>query len=90
MEVEMKGFETIDRKIEEKKGAFLVSEKIRVHNLQCDSCVSSLEELFMSIDGVQAVCVDYGDQVAEVTFDRRKTSLPLIHEVLMRGGYKKH
>jgi copper chaperone CopZ len=85
----MKDIESINREIAEKHDPFLKTQNIRIHDLECDNCISSLDELFMSIDGVMAVRVNPDDQVAEVTFDTRKTNLPLIHEILLRSGYKK-
>jgi copper chaperone CopZ len=72
----------------EKEDSFLVTEKIRIHHLRCDPCISSVEELFMSIDGVQSVRIHEEDQSADVTFDTRKTSLPVINDTLLRSGYK--
>jgi copper chaperone CopZ len=71
-----------------KEDSFLATEEIRVHHLRCDECISTLEELFMSVDGVQFVRINENDQNAEVTFDTRKTSLPVINDILLRSGYK--
>jgi copper chaperone CopZ len=72
----------------EKEDSFLVTEKIRIHHLRCDECISTIEELFMSIDGVQSVRINEHDQNADVTFDSRKTNLPVINDTLLRSGYK--
>ena len=81
---QIKGERVIDPGQEE----IFKTDRIRIGKLALDECVQSVEELLKEIDGVQSVRVLPEEGMAEVTYDSRRMNLPLLHQILLRSGYK--
>jgi copper chaperone CopZ len=59
-----------------------------IAGMGCDNCVRKLEKALRAKDGVKAVRVDGISGRATVTFDRTKTSIPELQEVVVKSGYR--
>ena len=49
--------------------------------------VQKVVDLLKAVDGVQEVHGTPANGMVTVTFDARKTHVPALHDVLLRGGY---
>ncbi len=66
----------------------LETREIKVAGMGCDNCVRKLERALRAKDGVKEVRVDGMAGRATVTFDRTRTNLPELHEVIAKSGYR--
>jgi Cu+-exporting ATPase len=66
----------------------LETREIAIAGMGCDNCVRKLERALRGKDGVKDVRVDGIAGRATVTFDRPRTSIPELHEVIAKSGYR--
>jgi copper chaperone CopZ len=66
----------------------LESREIKIAGMGCENCVRKLERALRAKDGVKEVRVDGIAGRATVTFDRTRTNLPELHEVIAKSGYR--
>jgi copper chaperone CopZ len=66
----------------------LETREIKVAGMGCDNCVRKLERALRAKDGVKDVHVDGIVGRATVTFDRTRTSIPELQEVITKSGYR--
>jgi copper chaperone CopZ len=66
----------------------LETREIAIAGMGCDNCVRKLERALRDKDGVKDVRVDGIAGRATVTFDRPRTSIPELHEVIAKSGYR--
>jgi len=62
--------------------------EIKVAGMGCDNCVRKLEKAFRAKDGVKEVRLDGIPGRATVTFDRTRTNIPELHEIIAKSGYR--
>ena len=58
-----------------------------IDGMTCDNCVRTAERALRSVRGVQDVHVEREPARATVTFDRRETNVPALHDALLKAGY---
>jgi Cu+-exporting ATPase len=66
----------------------LATKQIAIEGMTCDKCVEKIERALRGKPGVKMVRVNRAKAVATVTFDRRQTDIPALHDVLLKSGYK--
>jgi len=66
----------------------LETREIKIAGMGCDNCVRKLERALHAKDGVKDVRVDGITGSATVTFDRTRTNIPELHEVIAKSGYR--
>jgi copper chaperone CopZ len=66
----------------------LETREIKVAGMGCDNCVRKLERALRAKEGVKEVRVDGIVGSARVTFDRTRTSIPELQEVIAKSGYR--
>lgn len=66
----------------------LETRELTIAGMGCDNCVRKLERALRAKDGVTAVRVDGIKGRATVTFDRTRTSIPELQEVVAQSGYR--
>jgi len=66
----------------------LETREIKVAGMGCENCVRKLERALRAKDGVKDVRVDGIAGRATVTFDRTRTNIPELHEVIVKSGYR--
>ena len=66
----------------------LETRDITIAGMGCDNCVRKLERALGAKEGVKAVRVDGIAGKATVTFDRTRTTLPELQEVISKSGYR--
>lgn len=66
----------------------LETREIKVAGMGCDNCVRKLERALRAKDGVKEVHVDGIAGRATVTFDRTRTNIPELQEVITKSGYR--
>ena len=66
----------------------LETRELTIAGMGCDNCVRKLEKALSAKDGVKAVRVDGISGRATVTFDRSKTSIPELQDVVAKSGYR--
>ena len=66
----------------------LETREITIAGMGCDNCVRKLEKALRAKDGVKDVRVDGIAGRATVTFDRMRTNLPELQEVITKSGYR--
>jgi len=66
----------------------LETREIKIAGMGCDNCVRKLEKALRAKEGVKEVRVDGTAGRATVTFDRARTNLPELHEVIAKSGYR--
>jgi copper chaperone CopZ len=66
----------------------LETRDLVIAGMGCDNCVRKLERALRAKDGVRAVRVDGIAGRATVTFDRTRTSIPELQEVVVKSGYR--
>jgi P-type Cu+ transporter len=75
--------------VEASKGAdALETREIKIAGMGCDNCVRKLEKALRAKEGVKEVHVDGIAGRAKVTFDRTRTNIPELHEVIVKSGYR--
>jgi len=68
--------------------AILETIEIATEGEDCDECVRKLRAPLMKIKGVRNVKVDLRHDRVLVTFDARKTHPPVLHDAILKSGYK--
>ncbi len=66
----------------------LETHEIKIAGMGCENCVRKLEKALRAKAGVKEVRVDGIAGRATVTFDRMRTNLPELHEVIAQSGYR--
>jgi len=66
----------------------LETREIKIAGMGCENCVRKLERALRAKDGVKEARVDGIAGRATVTFDRTRTNLPELHEVIAKSGYR--
>jgi Cu+-exporting ATPase len=66
----------------------LETREIKIAGMGCENCVRKLEKALRAKDGVKEVHVDGIGGRATVTFDRMRTNLPELQEVIVKSGYR--
>lgn len=66
----------------------LETREIKIAGMGCDNCVRKLERALRGKDGVKEVRVDGIAGRATVTFDRSRITIPELHEVIAKSGYR--
>jgi copper chaperone CopZ len=64
------------------------TEKVRLKHLKYNECIQNAEELLKEIDGVVRVELIPDEEAALVTYDTRRTNIPLIYQTILRSGLK--
>ena len=62
--------------------------RLTIAGMGCDNCARKLDRALRAKDGVKAVRVDSIAGRATVTFDRSKTNIPELQEVVVKSGYR--
>jgi copper chaperone CopZ len=66
----------------------LETQEIVIAGMGCDNCVRKLERALRAKAGVKEARVDGVAGRATVTFDRMRTNIPELHEVIAKSGYR--
>jgi copper chaperone CopZ len=66
----------------------LETRELTIAGMGCDNCVRKLERALRAKEGVTAVQVDGIKGRATITFDRTRTNIPELQEVVARSGYR--
>jgi copper chaperone CopZ len=66
----------------------LETSDLVIAGMGCDNCVRKLEKALRAKDGVKAVRVDGIAGRATVTFDRTRTNIPELQQVVAKSGYR--
>ena len=66
----------------------LETREITIAGMGCDNCVRKLEKALRAKEGVKEVQVDGIAGRAKVTFDRTRTNIPELQEVIVKSGYR--
>ena len=66
----------------------LQTREIAIAGMGCDNCVRKLERALRGNAGVKEVRVDGIAGRATVTYDRTRTNISELHEVIARSGYR--
>ena len=65
----------------------LETNRFGIAGMTCDKCMQRVESALRQVEGVHDVKVDRPGAVATVTFDRSKTDMPALHDVVLKAGY---
>ncbi len=68
--------------------AALQTRELTIAGMGCDNCARKLERALRATNGVTDVRVDSIGGRATVTFDRNRTSIPELQEVVAKSGYR--
>ena len=68
--------------------AALETREITIAGMGCDHCVRKLEKALRAQTGVKEVRVEGIAGRATVTFDPTQPSIPELHEVVVKSGYR--
>ena len=66
----------------------LETRDLVIAGLGCDNCARKLDRALRAKDGVKEVRVDSIAGRATVTFDRTRTNIPELQEVVVKSGYR--
>lgn len=66
----------------------LDTREIKIAGMGCDNCVRKLEKALRATDGVKEVRVDGIAGRASITFDRTRTNIVALQEVIAKSGYR--
>ena len=69
-------------------GGALETRDLTIAGMGCDNCARKLDRALRAKDGVKEVRVDGIAGRATVTFDRTRTSIPELHDVIGKSGYR--
>ncbi len=69
-------------------GGVLETRELTIAGMGCDNCVRKLERALRAKEGVKEVHVDGIAGRATITFDRTRTSIPELQEVIAKSGYR--
>lgn len=60
---------------------------LKLRGMSCASCANSIEDTIRSVPGVSACSVNFGAELASVTYDPKKTDLEAIQDAVDAAGY---
>ncbi len=63
---------------------------LKLRGMSCASCASSIEEAIRSVPGVSECSVNFGAELASVTYEPRRTDLQAIQDAVDAIGYSAH
>ncbi len=63
---------------------------LKLRGMSCASCASSIEEAIRSVPGVSECSVNFGAELASVTYEPRRTDLQAIQDAVDAAGYSAH
>jgi copper chaperone CopZ len=66
----------------------LETRDLVIAGMGCDNCARKLDRALRAKDGVKKVRVDSIAGRATVTFDRTRTNIPELQEVVVKSGYR--
>jgi copper chaperone CopZ len=66
----------------------LETRELTIAGMGCDNCARKLDRALRATDGVKEVRVDSIAGRATVTYDRSKTNIPALQEVVVKSGYR--
>jgi copper chaperone CopZ len=66
----------------------LETRDLIIAGMGCDNCARKLDRALRAKDGVKEVRVDSIAGRATVTFDRTRTNIPELQEVVVKSGYR--
>ena len=66
----------------------LETRELVIAGMGCDNCARKLDRALRAKDGVKEVRVDSIAGRATVTFDRTRTNIPELQEVVVKSGYR--
>jgi copper chaperone CopZ len=70
------------------KAEVLETRDLTIAGMGCDNCARKLDRALRATDGVKEVRVDSIAGRATVTYDRTRTSIPVLQEVVVKSGYR--
>ena len=65
----------------------LETKEFALAGMTDDQCVETIERALRRKEGVTDIHVDRDRSVATVTYDTRKTNIPVLHDALLKSGY---
>ncbi len=68
--------------------AGLETRDIGVRGMTCDKCVARVEKALRGLQGVKDVKVSRQEGNATISFDTRQTTIPKLHEAILKSGYQ--
>ncbi len=71
-----------------KKGDSMSKVKLRIENMHCGSCATSIEMVLSNMEGVKKAKVDFNSKNAIIEFDDKKTNIKKMIELIGQAGYK--
>ncbi|KJH70078.1 heavy metal translocating P-type ATPase [Aliterella atlantica] len=60
---------------------------LKLRGMSCASCANSIEDAIQSVPGVSECSVNFGAELASVTYDSEKTDLEAIQDAIDAAGY---
>lgn len=63
------------------------NSNLKLRGMSCASCASNIEEAIRSVPGVNECSVNFGAELATVTYDRDRTDIAAIQEAVDAAGY---
>ena len=66
----------------------LETRELTIAGMGCENCVRKLERALRAKDGVKEERVDGFAGRAKVTYDRTRTNIPELQEVIAKSGYR--
>ena len=60
----------------------------QIKGMHCASCANIIERTFKKSEGVEFVEVNYGTETTKIVFDKSKTNLGNIENVIVMAGYQ--
>ncbi len=60
---------------------------LKLRGMSCASCANSIEDAIRSVPGVSKCSVSFGAELANVTYDSKKTDLEAIQDAVDAAGY---
>jgi copper chaperone len=63
------------------------SVQLKIGGMSCSGCVSSVMRTLKAVPGVEDVAVTLEPGVAQVRFDPRQTSVPVLRAAVEEAGY---
>ncbi len=70
------------------EAATLETKNIAIDGMTREEWVRTIEKSLRGKPGIREVRVDPKHAIASVTFDRRQTNFPDIHDLLLESGYR--
>ncbi|MDF0551993.1 heavy metal translocating P-type ATPase [Kamptonema sp. UHCC 0994] len=61
--------------------------RLKLRGMSCASCANSIEEAILSVPGVRECSVNFGAEIATVTYDSEKTDIKAIQDAVDVAGY---